>query len=171
MSSGLIRGIRVVIVRVRRVEEVHGAQQLVFPCRHPVVEDGNFPKVRIPQGDVVEDPVAVVLVVKLLVLFGAHAICCRVAPTPQERSRVEVVVIDDPQLIEGGDTDHQMLKERIEINGIDVQPIARLRAGRAMVEVDEGGVFADGAEVGFGAVKTLHQVVPCMPFPDDVRTS
>ena len=40
-----------------------------------------------------------------------------------------------------------------------------------MVEVDEGGVFADGAEVGFGAVKTLHQVVPCMPFPDDVRTS
>ena len=116
-------------------------------------------------------PVAVVLVKELFVFRCPHVISLGVAPAPKQLTWCEIVVIDDPKLIEGGHAQHEMLEIRVVVDGIDVKPIARLTAWGAVVQIDLLNRLADHPEIGLGLVKILHEVVPGMPFPHNFGTT
>ena len=147
---------------------MHGAVGASVFARNAVVEHGNFAKIGVVQGDVVVDPMAVVLVKQLLVLLGAHVVGLRVSPTPQQLSWREVVVVNDPQFVEGGDAEQEVFEVGVVVDGVDVQPIAGLAAWRAEVDVNLVHVVGDHAEVALVGVVILNQVVPGMPFPNHV---
>ena len=162
---------RIVVVGVRWIEEVHSTVGLTVLARHSVVEDGNFAEIRIGNGDVVVHPVTVMLVKELSVLRRSHVVSLWISPAPQELTRCEIVVIDNPKLIEGGHTQHEVLEVRIVVDGVDVEPVAGLHTWSAIVEVNLLHGFADHPKIGFGLVKILHEMVPRMPFPHDVSAA
>ena len=111
---------------------------------------------------------AIVLIKELLVFGIAHAIGFGIPPTPNQFACVEVAVVDNPEFVKRGNAQKKMTKEGVEIDGVDVQPIAGLVARRAIVDVNFSWVFAHHAEVAERGVKVLHQVVPCMPLPNHI---
>ena len=150
---------------------MHSTVGLSVLVRHSVVEDGDFAEIRIGKGDVVVHPVTVVLVKELLVLRRSHVVRLWIPPAPKQLTWCEIVVIDDPKLIEGGHTQHEVLEVRVVVDGVDVEPIAGLHTWCAIVEVNLLHRFADHTKIGFGLVKILHEVVPRMPFPHDVSAA
>ena len=113
-----------------------------------VVEDGNFAKVTCPWRHVVVDPMAIVLIKEFFVVFRPLSMGFGVAPAPKQLTWCEIIVIDDPKLIEGGHTQHEMLEVRVVVDGIDVKPIARLTAWGAVVQIDLLNRLADNPLIG-----------------------
>ena len=161
----------VVVIGVRWVEEVHGAVGSTAAVWDSVVEHRNLSKVRVGKGHVIVNPMAIVLVEELLVFRGAQSIRFRISPSPEDFARGEIVVVHNPDFVERGHRHHQVLEIRIEVDGVDVKPIARLDAGRAVIEVDAVGGFTDHPKIGLGGVKILNQVVPGVPLPNHIGTA
>ena len=75
---------------------MNGTVRAAIFCWHTVVEHRNFSEVGVVHGDVVVDPVTVVLVKELLVVFCPHVIGLGVPPAPEQLAGREIVVVDNP---------------------------------------------------------------------------
>ena len=140
-------------------------------CRHTVVEHRNFAEVGVVHGDVVVDPVTVVLIKKLLVFFRPHVIRFGVAPAPEQLSGREIVVVDNPELVKRGHAEQEVLEVGVVVDGVDVQPVAGLAAGRAVVHINLVDAFTDHTKVVFACIQVLDQMVPRVPLPHHIGAS
>ena len=94
-----------------------------------------------------------------------------IAPAPDEVVAKLVIVPNNPDFVEGWDTDDDLAScvvKRKVVDGIHVVPIAWLAADAAVIDINQLLIVSHHAIVGFGAVEVLDKVVPSPPFPDDV---
>ena len=123
-------------------------------------------------GEPFGNPVRVVLIAELLVFGCAAPIGGGVSPAVEEiagragRFRCGGVVVDDPDLVEGGTGDEDVIELGVVVDAVEVEPVGG-RAIGGIVDVDAVGMVGDDAVVGECRVEVLHEVVDGAPLPDD----
>src|ERR1043166_3807434 len=76
-------------------------------------------------------------------------------------------MINDPDLAEAMAAHNDLIERGIIADRVDMQPI-RAGALGAIVQVYQLGVLGDDPIIRPGRIVALHQVIPCMPFPNDI---
>ena len=125
------------------------------------------------------DPAALMLEVEFFIAGVSSIVGLGVAPAVQEIAAIAVdaalvacrflsgcAVVDDPNLVEVMGAYENLVELGVVVHGVDIGP-AR---APVLVEVDVGEfrMLADITVVIFTDVKILDEVVPDMPFPDNV---
>ena len=127
------------------------------------------------------DPAALMLEVEFFIVGSSMVVGLGVAPAIEQISTVSAVatsvtssllggraVVNDPDLVEVMGANENLVELGVVIHGVDIGP-AR---APILVEVDVGEfrMLADNTIVVFAGVEILYEVVPDMPFPDNVTT-
>ena len=77
-------------------------------------------------------------------------------------------VVDHPDFAQVMYAEHDLIQARVVVNAVGVQPVG-VRVKR-VVDINQLGVIANDAKVGLGVVKVLDQMVPDIPFPNDIAS-
>jgi len=125
------------------------------------------------------DPAALVLEVEFFIAGVSSVVGLGVAPAVEEIAAVAVdatlvacrflgggAVVDDPDLVEVMGADEDLVELGVVIHGVDIGPAS----APVLVEVDVGEfrMLTDVVVVVFAGVEILDEVVPDVPFPDNV---
>ena len=76
-------------------------------------------------------------------------------------------VINDPDFVVAPATDQDLVKLRVVINSVEMIPELLVLSG-GWIGIDQSNIIADDTVIVLGRIVILDQVIPCVPFPDDV---
>ena len=127
------------------------------------------------------NPGALVLEVEFLISRCSAVIGLWVAPAVQEITTMMIVsavvaccflsrgaMIDDPDFVEVMGAHEHLVEFRVVVHGVHMDPVAD--EVFAEVDVNEFRMVGDSPIIIFACIEVLDEMVPDVPFPDDVPT-
>ena len=173
---GRTGGTRVVAGRVDRGDDLlHGG---VAAPTITIVEDEDMAGTGVVGGN----PDATMLLPENLVGLRAEFVLDGITPTIEQVAAFSVgsaamagglggggAVINDPDFVVAPATDQDLVKLRVVINSVEMIPELLVLSG-GWIGIDQSNIIADDTVIVLGRIVILDQVIPCVPFPDNLAS-